>query len=57
LYNKADFVVSVLNSDDEKVKKNVDEMCRLSSTDKEMKLNYDLFNDEVSFFLHTTKLY
>lgn len=29
------------------VKKNVDEICKISSTDKQMNLNYDLFNNKV----------
>lgn len=47
LYNKADFVISIMNSDSEQIKKNVDEMCKISSTDKQTDLNYDLFNDQV----------
>jgi len=47
LYNKADFVISIMNSDSEQTKRNVDEMCKLSSTDKQTDLNYDLFNDQV----------
>ncbi|XP_025203991.1 protein scarlet-like isoform X2 [Melanaphis sacchari] len=47
LYNKADFVISIMNSDREQVKRNIDEMCKLSSTDIQMDLNYDLFNDQV----------
>lgn len=48
MYNKADFIISILNSDSEKVKTSVDEMCKLSSTDKQMYLNYDSFNDPVN---------
>lgn len=47
LYNKADFVISIMNSDSEQTKRNVDEMCKLSSTDKQTDLNYDLFNDQI----------
>lgn len=47
LYNKADFVISILNSENEKIKQNVDEMCKLASTEKQININYDLFNDQV----------
>lgn len=47
MFNEADFVISILNSENENVKKNVDEMCKLSSTDKQMKINFELFNNEV----------
>lgn len=50
LYNKADFVVSILNSDNEKTKKDVDEMCKLSSTDQQMNFNYQSFNDQVIYY-------
>uniref|UniRef100_A0A2S2Q7P3 Protein scarlet n=1 Tax=Sipha flava TaxID=143950 RepID=A0A2S2Q7P3_9HEMI len=49
LYNKADFVISILNSENEKVKQNVDEMCKLSSTENQININYDLFNDQIQF--------
>lgn len=38
-----------MNSDSEQIKKNVDEMCKISSTDKQTDLNYDLFNDQVKY--------
>lgn len=47
MYNKADFVISILNSDDEKAKRNVDEMCKWSSADLKIDLNYDVFNNQV----------
>lgn len=47
MFNEADFVISILNSENESVKKNVDEMCKLSSVDKKIDYNYDLFNNEV----------
>lgn len=54
MFNEADFVISILNSEDENVKKNVDKMCGLSSDDKQTDINYGLFNSEVrplkSFF-------
>lgn len=48
MFNEADFVISILNSENEKVKKNVIEMCKLTSTDQQTKLNYDLFNNQVN---------
>jgi len=48
MFNEADFVISILNSENEKVKENVIEMCKLTSTDQQTKLNYDLFNDQVN---------
>lgn len=47
MYNKADFVISILNSDGEKAKRNVDEMCKWSSADLRIDLNYDVFNNQV----------
>lgn len=47
MYNEADFVISILNSDDENVKRNVEEMCKLSSTEQQTNTNYDLFNSQV----------
>lgn len=40
-------MISILNSDEESVKKNVDEICKISSTDKQINFNYDLFNNKV----------
>jgi len=40
-------VISIMNSESEQIKRNVDEMCKLSSTDNQTDLNYDLFNDQV----------
>jgi len=48
MFNEADFVISILNSENEKVKENVIEMCKLTSTDQQTKLNYDLFNNQVN---------
>lgn len=47
MFNEADFVISVLNSDNDKVKRDVDQMCKMSSTDKQIDLNYDSFNNQV----------
>lgn len=47
MYNEADYIISILNSENESTKKNVEEMCKLSSTDKQMNTNYELFNTEV----------
>ncbi|XP_022162902.1 protein scarlet-like [Myzus persicae] len=49
MFNEADFVISILNSENEKVKENVIEMCKLTSTDQQTKLNYDLFNNQIKF--------
>lgn len=51
LYNRADFVISILNSDDDKVKTSIDAMCQLSSTENQINLNYNLFNNEVNYFI------
>lgn len=48
MFNEADFVISILNSEDENVKRNVNEMCALSSNDKQTDVNYDLFNNDVN---------
>jgi len=48
MFNEADFVISILNSENEKVKENVIEMCKLTSTDQQTNLNYDLFNNQVN---------
>jgi len=48
MYNEADFVISILNSENEKVKNNVIEMCKLTSTDQLTNLNYNLFNNQVN---------
>jgi len=48
MFNEADFVISILNSENEKVKENVKEMCKLTSSDQQMDLNYDLFNNQVN---------
>lgn len=48
MFNEADFVISILNSENEKVKENVKEMCKLTSTDQLTNLNYDLYNNQVS---------
>lgn len=47
MFNEADFVISILNSDSEKVKRDVEEMCKLYSTDQQINFNYDLFNSKV----------
>ncbi|XP_050436668.1 protein scarlet-like [Adelges cooleyi] len=44
MFNKADFVVSVLNSNEKSIKSNVDEMCRISSTEYQIDSNYDSYN-------------
>ncbi|XP_026807078.1 protein scarlet-like isoform X2 [Rhopalosiphum maidis] len=49
MFNEADFVISILNSENEKVKENVKEMCKLTSSDQQMDLNYDLFNDQTKY--------
>eukprot|EP00102_Acyrthosiphon_pisum_P025404 XP_016662614.1 PREDICTED: protein scarlet isoform X2 [Acyrthosiphon pisum] len=49
MFNEADFVISILNSENEKVKENVTEMCKLTSTDQKTNLNYDLFNNQTQF--------
>ncbi|XP_050436888.1 protein scarlet-like [Adelges cooleyi] len=43
MFNKADFVVSILNSNEKSIKSNVDEMCRISSTEYEIDSNYDSY--------------
>jgi len=48
MFNEADFVISILNSEDENVKRNVDKMCALASDDKQTDINFDLFNNEVN---------
>jgi len=48
MFNEADFVISILNSENETVKQNVIEMCKLTSTDQQTNLNYDLFNNQVN---------
>lgn len=50
MFNEADYVISVLNSDDETDKKSIDEMCKASSSESQMNINYDLFNNEVNPF-------
>ncbi|XP_060864829.1 protein scarlet-like [Metopolophium dirhodum] len=49
MFNEADFVMSILNSENEKVKENVIKMCKITSTDQQTKLNYDLFNNQTQF--------
>ncbi|XP_027845081.2 protein scarlet-like [Aphis gossypii] len=49
MFNEADFVISILNSENEKVKENVKEMCKLTSTDQLTNLNYDLYNNQTQF--------
>lgn len=46
-YNKADFVVSILNSGSVMDKKNVKSMCDLSSTVAHMNTKYNAFNKDV----------
>ncbi|VVC31665.1 ABC transporter-like,P-loop containing nucleoside triphosphate hydrolase,AAA+ ATPase domain,ABC [Cinara cedri] len=46
-YNKADFIVSILNSDSVIDKKNVNKMCELSSTVAQMDIKYNSFNKDV----------
>jgi len=48
MFNEADFVISILNSENEKIKENVKEMCKLASTDQLTNLNYDLYNNQVN---------
>jgi len=48
MFNEADFVISILNSENKDVKENVMEMCKLTSTDQQTNLNYDLFNNQVN---------
>jgi hypothetical protein len=47
MFNEADFIISILNSENEKVKDNVNEMCKLSSSDLQTDLNYEIFNNQV----------
>lgn len=49
MFNEADFVISILNSESDRVRKDVDKMCELSSTEQKTKLNYDLFNNQVNY--------
>ncbi|XP_025410362.1 protein scarlet-like [Sipha flava] len=46
MFNEADFIISILNSENEKVKDNVNEMCKLSSSDLQTDLNYEIFNNQ-----------
>lgn len=46
-YNKADYVVSILNSGSVLDKKNVNTMCELSSTVAQMNTEYNAFNKDV----------
>lgn len=52
MYNEADFVVSLLNSDNDTVKRDVDKMCKMSSNNKQIELNYDSFNNQVKTPIH-----
>lgn len=49
MFNEADFIISILNSENEKVKENVNEMCKLSSSDLQTDLNYEIFNNQVNY--------
>ncbi|XP_050436073.1 protein scarlet-like [Adelges cooleyi] len=59
-FNKADFFISILNSDNPKDKQNVDDMCYLSSTVTQMNIKYNSFNknvqDEYGHHLQAIKL-
>jgi hypothetical protein len=46
-YNKADFIISILNSDNVLDKNNVNNMCEISSTIKQMDIKYNSFNKDV----------
>lgn len=48
MFNEADYVISVLNSDDKIDKINIAEMCKVSSSELQMYSNYSLFDDEVN---------
>lgn len=48
MFNEAEFVISILNSDNEHVKKNVDKMCKLSSSEQQTDINYNLLIINVS---------
>jgi len=51
MFNEADFVISILNSDSETDKRNVDEMCKLSSRALQMiSMNNNVFYKEVNIF-------
>lgn len=48
-YNKADFIISILNSDCLLDKNNVNNMCELSSTVAHMNIKYNSFNKNVRY--------
>lgn len=57
MFNEADFVISILNSDNETDKRNVDEMCKLTSCAIQMIImNSNLFCKEVNIFFNISKL-
>lgn len=48
MYNKAEFVLSILNSTDELDKINVNSMCKISSNVTKMYIKYKKFTNDVS---------
>jgi len=46
-YNKADFIISVLNSDGVLDRNNVNNMCELSSNVAQMDIKFNSFNKDV----------
>lgn len=50
MFNEADFIISVLNSDSEKVKKDIKEMCKLSSKKNQINPSSDIFNNQVKMW-------
>lgn len=51
MFNEADYVISILHSDVEKVKRDVDEMCKLSSVDTQTDTDNDYFYNKVRSFM------
>lgn len=48
MFNEADFVISILNSENESVKTNVNKMCQLTSSNEQMAFNYSLLSIKVN---------
>ncbi|XP_050533547.1 protein scarlet-like isoform X2 [Daktulosphaira vitifoliae] len=59
MFNKADYVISILNSDEKLTKCNIDKMCKMSSSDEQIDSNYHSFNNsaqlEYEHLLNTKK--
>lgn len=51
MFNEADFVISILNSENENVKANVNKMCLLTSSKEQMDINYNLFSNKVNLLI------